>query len=652
MRSLRRLAPYLVLLFGFAVRLVSLDTTLIDGDRANPHGIGLLLAHQLAHGELTQSLLFSDNSSVGLPNPPLMNYVWAAVSLVDSSLVTAVALGLMANLVVVALVYVAGRRAFGWTAGLIAAMLAAGSNWAVYLARGTWHPAHLEILGVLAACVLASSLQQSHLRRLFAGFGLAMLAGAGYFAGLFVLIQAALASAFGGAWRMRLRQAWLAGVGVCLAGVLAFILAMVFTGRLTPVSAGRISLLQTSASASSTVDPSTRDPFGHFLRLATNRDYALSWTNRAYALYDVREPLSQALAVLLSISVAIGLGRMAWGSRQALNRFWLAWAGLPIAALLAVMLIKRDFDVAPYYLLLASPVPYLAGGYGLASMLGFVGARTRPLVTVALCGVLALVSAWNFWAAAISMRAQPFIIYDFMPLRWSMRLGRLWQRECTTLNGGNLWWDLSLFESPGRWRLNGTHSDGTSSIWTFAPSGGTCALKQFGAPLPNSDLLPLALEDGSVIRTYRARPFRMPQQVTMTVNLGWSLLDFDAPLEATVGTTVTVNHAWLVNAWPSEPHTDWYFAPFIKLVAPDGHVVVDLNGVALPGWQWQLGEVQASAIELALPASLPPGDYTLQSSLFDPNQKKNAVYFASSAPDNPVLTLTRPIRLARSPLAP
>ena len=29
---------YLILLFGFAVRMAAIDTTIIDGDRANPHG--------------------------------------------------------------------------------------------------------------------------------------------------------------------------------------------------------------------------------------------------------------------------------------------------------------------------------------------------------------------------------------------------------------------------------------------------------------------------------------------------------------------------------------------------------------------------------------------------------------------------------------
>lgn len=112
-------------------------------------------------------------------------------------------------------------------------------------------------------------------------------------------------------------------------------------------------------------------------------------------------------------------------------------------------------------------------------------------------------------------------------------------------------------------------------------------------------------------------------------------MSFDAPPTAAPGSMLTVRHAWRVDALPGEPFADWYHAPFVKLIAPDGRIVVDVDGaVALPGWQWRAGEAQVSEVDLALPDDLPPGEYRLQSSLFDPDQKKNAVYFNVGNPDD------------------
>lgn len=642
--TLKRLAPFLIILFGFAVRVHAIDTTIIDGDRANPHGIGLLLAHEIGQGKPSTLLLFSDGASTGLPNPPFINYVWAIVSLFDSSLFSAAALGLMANTLAIALVYITGKRCFNWTVGVIAATLIAGSNWGMYLARGAWHPAHLEITVIAAACLLALGVRDSNGKKLAAGFVFAFITAGSYFAGLIVPVQAAIAAALSGGLRPPLRRAWLAGVGLCVAGVLAFGIAMIATSRLTPMTVSNMGLLQ-RADAERIVladDSTLRDPIGNFLRLATNRDYALTWTDPNYQGYAMREPLTQVLALALSGFVVLGLARMAWHWRRPTNRFLLAWAALPLFALLAIAAISRQFEVMLYYLLVTSPVQFLAGGYGLAWPLR----RAKPVVTLGACAALAILPAWNASAAAESIYKQAFIAPDFMPLRWSQQLGRLWQRECRAINGSNFWWDLSLIQAPERWRSYGTRFNDISSIWTFPAEGGACALKQQGEPLPNSELLPLNYDDDTIIRTYRALPYAIPPEITTTVNLGWSLLDFSAPLAAASGSTITVQHAWRVDALPNEPFADWYYAPFVKLIAPDGRVVIDVNGaVALPGWQWRMGEVQMSDVHLTLPADLPPGDYTIQSSLFDPNQKKNAVYFAADDPATPILTLEREIKI-------
>ena len=478
-----------------------------------------------------------------------------------------------------------------------------------------------------------------------------MLTAGHYFGAMVMPIQAAIATLAAGAWKPPLRRAWLAGLGIGIAGLVVFVLAMALTGRFTLDRFGGISLFNREAGVVSEGDliarditPFNRDPIAHFLRLATNRDYAITWTSGESIGYALREPLTQVIALIISAFIIAGLLRMLLNWRRPANMFLLLWAALPIAALLLIAAIKRDFRIPVYYLLLTVPTMYIAGGYGAAWLLKRLSARQQTSVTLATCAALVLVPAWNFAAAAETVYAQKMIDAGFIPLKWAQQLGRQWQRECSTLNGSNYWWDLSLYQAPAQWRPNGTRDNEFSSIWSFRPEGGTCALTRRAEPMPNSELLTLPLDDGSVIRTDRALPYAMPSEVTMTVNLGWSLLEYSAPAQAKTGDVIPVRHVWHVDALPNEPYANWYFAPFIKLIAPDGKVVVDINGgVALPGQDWRAGDLQASEVKLQLPKDLPAGEYTIQSSLFDPNQKKNAVYFSTSQPGTPILTLDRKI---------
>jgi hypothetical protein len=370
----------------------------------------------------------------------------------------------------------------------------------------------------------------------------------------------------------------------------------------------------------------------------------VTWTDPTGDAFAIREPLSQVLASLLTVAVAAGLIRMLLNIGRPVNRFLLAWAALPLGMLMMLVAAKPDFRVAVYYLTLAVPVAYVAGGYGTTWALSLIRARGM-IGGVALCATIAILSAWNASAAADTAFRRPFIQPGFMPLRWARELGSLWQRECATINGSNHWWELSLIESARRWKAGGVHLGDASSIWTFAPEGGGCALQSSGLPLPHAEPLLLRL-GGEPVRTQRALPYAAPPGIQTSVNLGWSLLEFSAPEHARAGETLTVQHAWRVDSLPSEPYSSWYFAPFIKLIAPDGRIAAEVdNAVALQGWEWRRGEIQVSEVALRLPADLAPGVYRVVSSLFDPNQKKNAVYFGVGGDSSPTLTLERTLRI-------
>ena len=55
------------MLLGFAARIYAFDTTYIDPDRANVHGIGLVVLDKLLAGKLLEVPLFSDPASILLP---------------------------------------------------------------------------------------------------------------------------------------------------------------------------------------------------------------------------------------------------------------------------------------------------------------------------------------------------------------------------------------------------------------------------------------------------------------------------------------------------------------------------------------------------------------------------------------------------------
>lgn len=67
-------------------------------------------------------------------------------------------------------------------------------------------------------------------------------------------------------------------------------------------------------------------------------------------------------------------------------------------------------------------------------------------------------------------------------------------------------------------------------------------------------------------------------------------------------------------------------APFVKLLDADGKELLQVDRApALLGYQWRSGHVLVSSVYLDVPVDLSAGSYTLAMSLFDPNQKKNAV---------------------------
>lgn len=164
--------------------------------------------------------------------------------------------------------------------------------------------------------------------------------------------------------------------------------------------------------------------------------------------------------------------------------------------------------------------------------------------------------------------------------------------------------------------------------------------------LPNTVIDPYVFGNGKTAYLYSAQsPSATVPGGELSSNIGWRLMALDTPVRAVVGQTVTVSHTWSVSELPAEAFWSWYFAPNIKLTTPDGQTIGEYWGKSISGSAWRLGDEIRSVVAFQVPLETAPGDYVLKVSLFDPNQKKNAVYFSASRPGEPIVIIERAVQV-------
>lgn len=646
-RAQARWLLLIVLLAGFAARLYAFDSTYVDSDRANVHGIGIEILDKVQQGRIAELPLFSDASSIRLPNGPLVAYLLAIVAAADRGLTMAVIFGLLLNVLVVPLTFIAGRMVISWWGGWFAALIAAGSNWAVYMARGSWHPAYIEMGSVLAFVLLLRGLLRSSNRALVVGIAVSLLVAAGDVKGFAAPAQAMVATFLAGAFQKQLRRGWLVGLALCLVLITGYVLALQSTGQLGLLTNnGLTKIAEVSYGAEERVarDITTfnRDIFGHVSRLASGADYYRIWISPDTSGYSWFALLNNLVSVALAALMLLGAVRIVLSWRVSLVAFIGGWVLLTCGFLAALTIVSPNFRIPPYYALTMSPVPYLLAGLGARTVLTRV--RWSHLPVVVLCLLIIGCDSWNFNAAARTALQQQIQEVRFIPLRWARALGAAWRAQCTYMSDSRDWWDVSLMQSSDRIWRGGAHNNQNGSIHEFAPLGGDCIVADpGGVPPAHTDKFVTVLENGSAVTTWRSLPYTTTATMGIHNNLGWSLLEFRATVS---GGNLNVRHVWRIDQLPDEPHYLWIFAPFIKLLGPDGGVVAQLDGaISMEGREWRANNIVFSDAVIPLPGKLKPGSYRAIATLFDPNQKKNAVYFADAEPGKPILELSQSIEI-------
>ena len=665
-------AAALIALLALAFRLNGLEHVRQNFDRAFPHGLGIAIREAVADGLFDQLPTTSVQASISLPNPAGASYFYALLTAIEPSAYVATALNAMLSVLVALIAFDLSRRLFGLWAAVLAGVLAGSSLWAAWVSRGAWLQGPLEAISALALWLLVNGLVKDNVRHLFAALAWVAAGVQTYLVAFGLLASVGLSSLLGAPVIMRrpaLRRAALAGLALCALSTLLYVGAARST--LPALAAGAPSLVATSDSQLNL------DPITHVLRIASGRDFENTFVEVDTPAFDLRDRWSDARASIVDALMFLGLCLLlgkAFGASKApetvMSRLFMIWLVVPvIVALLVANLLMKQWKVHVFYMLLTSPVPYILAGAPMTLVERLYRRLSKPGRRVLFAGllpfgILALAVPW--WNAAGDVDAAVRFPYHHdgpysLPLVWQMRLAERWRAlSCRTLHmpeDGR--WQASLLGTARPVRSDEIRLKGDATIWQIHPAGSDCALLLAEAPpLAHAEPFTFAIPGQKrtdrtpvVMTFYRAQPVPLahtPPDDALTVNLGegWRLLDVEAPASARLGEQITVIHTWLVGQPPNEPYWFWHFAPFVKLFAPDGRMLLQVDSApALLGHAWRVGYVQVSAIRFALPPDLPPGDYTLEFSLFDPNQKKNAVYFHPQQPGLPIVTIRKPVRV-------
>jgi hypothetical protein len=346
-------------------RFIRLDLMEFKEDEAEACRLAL---HALGYSEPGVGRFFPTAglvSSVGVPNPPLFVYVVALpLVLVRSPLAPAAAIA-AANVLAVWLCYVAGKRIWSRSVGIVAAALFALSPWSIFFSRKIWAQDLLPLVTTLYLLELHALVVR---RKERAVATLVLLAAVGtqlHFSALVlvvVLAAALIAARDAVTWR------WIAvGVGGAAALYGPF---LVLHGS---------SLFHPHSSVSPTIV--------HRLANTVHLTAEIASADQLSSVSGARTPLAEPIGLLLAAVAAVGLAAAARaGSTRArtLAALLTLWYALP-----ALLLTLTPTIAYLHYFIVVLPLPFL----GVARCVEYMARRSTPVAAVAVVAALAYFGA-------------------------------------------------------------------------------------------------------------------------------------------------------------------------------------------------------------------------------------------------------------------
>ncbi|MCB8985013.1 MAG: hypothetical protein H6659_14370 [Ardenticatenaceae bacterium] len=139
---------FIILVTAVSLRFHLIDTTGIWGDQSFTLNTAL---RWVKGGEIP---LAANKSSVGIMNPPMIEYLYAAALRLWADVLSVAWLTLAAGLAALALAAWAAYRVFGWRAGLWTLALFAFNPWSVLYSQQIWNQTMLPVFAALTLAML------------------------------------------------------------------------------------------------------------------------------------------------------------------------------------------------------------------------------------------------------------------------------------------------------------------------------------------------------------------------------------------------------------------------------------------------------------------------------------------------------------------
>jgi Dolichyl-phosphate-mannose-protein mannosyltransferase len=673
-------APAIVLLLAFALRIYQLDAVRAYFDFALPHSLGIHILESIVDGRWGDLPLLGIGSGALLKNPIGASYFWAVIELFDRDPYIANIISALCSVLAVAMMYDLGRRLFERTVGLAAMFLTAVSPWGIFYARGTWIQGQLEFASIGAAWLILIAFQQRNPRRLLVGLIFTALMMQTY---LMTMGLIALVFVAGGIALLKdrtLLKPFAIGFGVCAVSLVVFLgLSLTQPGNVQSTLATgfgtRDQAINKTGDRWQVAQLALRRTLEDVSGLGFNADF----TDATDGAYAIRQTLETARGKL--IELLIGLGALMAAARAIQNKQrvvhlqLLAWFGLPMLIAVALNFSTVLFK-AGHYMLIAQPATALFAALPVGWLAGVVDGRSvgmrrvfRMGFAACMAAVLAL-SGVMVHAHATAVLQKPHLdlpsyeMLGWYPLRTQRQLAAQWHRECKEVASETYGMLIASTYQTTRnvrelaARFGDFEANKNSDVWQIRPDGGTCVTRA-NQPAPLwADAFDWPMPDGITVTTYRSKSVvenELVQSLGVTnaqplsLNLGWTLLAVTAPQQVRAGDAFSAAHIWRIDALPTEPYTDWNYTVFAKLALPDGQRVTLADHVWLPvPKMWRVGDYVLQVARLRMPENLPPGNYTLELSLFDDKAMRNAAYFDAREPGKPIVVLERRVQVVAS----
>ena len=638
----------LLLLFAFALRVFGIDAVRHDFDRAYAHGAGIQIVENIAAGRWQALPLLSLRTNINLPNPAFASYLWAAIAVFPSArdpyVITFVNIAL--NVLALAMLADLGRRLFGKKAALMALLLAASSLWSVYLAQGAWLQGLLEFSSIATLWLITRAIISRKPYFIFAALCVVALLMQSYLVAFGLLAQVLV---IGLIIRHRfltspaIRRAYLAGLGVCLIGIALYV-GLVYSDN------PRFWDLRSGVNNASNNTSSVPNPFGisntfaalyHATGVITGRFYEDMWANSPDTGFALRDMLSNTRAIFIELLFGLGVLLALWRRRFG-DLVALAWFGLPVIGVTALSVLLPNLAVFHHYMMITAPGGYLLAGAAVEGLLNWLkptGQRWQKAAIVTVVVFLLSIPVANFTVHVGLNRAQPFDGQDLetLTIQQLRAVAQSWHNGCDEIaNPQHLNWVTSIAGSSQHIRAASftrvqLPNNGSAESWHILANGTSC-LTRSAQPIPKHITINQSI--GNIgLSTYRYQYSQLLHtnnpdcdNTPLAINLGWSQLQLCSPTQANAGQVINVRFVWEIGGLPP-PHTGyqkWRYEPFIKLINPQGQVVLSAEGAGILGDAWRAGDRIVSEVKVDLPANLPAGAYRLELSLFDRGQGRNA----------------------------